>query len=540
MRLIRAVIVHGLDKFLFVFDFCRRFADLADSDPIVLTWKAMLDKKLTCEHLDAGVTQISLPEGLKWFFEFREPSLLARACAPLLFDRVLSLQSMFRPKTIGVLLTGSPGIGKSWFLMYTMYRLAAEPSVPTIILHSAKRAAAHWFRPDGTVATNSNPHGEDLARISDEKSWYLFDANENEIECFPIEAFTLVASSPNRRHYKGFKKQMGTVKLCMPPWTLDELLAVKHLFFYIAADLATENRGKGEEEKRSEVDVVRERYEMAGGIPRTVFTTANEYGSFLRNQSNQSSYLSFDGISDLLTSNVICDEGGNRLSHAIVKNELGDDDNGRFVVVKLSFISKSVAKLFLQAKYGTAAAGYRDAMRSALSWHPAAGGQIFEAGFHKLVELGCAVKLRCVTVNNGKRVATLDLDVEKIKYRQCANPESEAKSALKEGLNYYVVPESPRHAFIDSILVTGGAVWCIQVTVASQRKDFSDEKLQAYFRENFGDTSNVRFLFVVPSLEHFKAPSSYYLAEFNFSENERQPPIQFSGGASSSVEPPQV
>ena len=168
------------------------------------------------------------------------------------------------------------------------------------------------------------------------------------------------------------------------------------------------------------------------------------------------------------------------------------------------------------------------------------GGQLFEAGFHKLVELGCSVKLLCFAVNDGKRGATLDLDVQNIKYKQCANPESEAKSALKEGLNYYIVPESPRHAFIDSILVAHGVLWCIQVTVASRRKDFSDEKLQAYFRENFGDTSNVHFLFVVPSLEHFKAPSSYYLAEFNLFENERQPPIQFSGGASSSVEPPQV
>ncbi len=341
-------------------DLCWFFAGLENSDPIVLTWRRALDKKLTRMPLGAGVTQITRPEGLPWFFDFFKSSLLARSCNAGLYERIQEFKNDRDSDGGGILLTGSPGIGKSWFLMYTIYRLTAEPSVPAIILHSAKHFSAYWFKPDGTVSVIRDPVGVDFIPIVDKNTWYLYDANEDADECFPIRAFTVVAASPNKRHYKGFRKQMGTMRLCMPPWTLDELFAVRGV---LSPKLKNDVLEVTDEE-------MRKRYEMAGGIPRTVFGSCSDFAIFLKTQVEQINKLSFEGISSLLALNIISDEGGNRLSHAVVKNELGDDDNGRFIDVKLSFISTSVAKLFLQAKYGSTAAGYRDAMRSALSWHP--------------------------------------------------------------------------------------------------------------------------------------------------------------------------
>ncbi len=488
---------------------------MADSDPIVLTWKAILDKKLIREDLEAGVTQISLPEGLKWFFDFYGPSILARACNPLLFDRMISLKKDRQINAKGILLTGSPGIGKSWFLMYAMYRLAAEPSVPEIILHSAKHFTAYWFRPDGTVSKIRSPVGDDLITVINKSTWYLYDANESENECFPIEAFTIVASSPNKRHYKGFMKQVGTIKLYMPPWTFDEILAAKVLNVSNHDD-----------------SVLVERYERTGGVPRLIYDAHLKYVNFLDNQKNQISNLTFENISDLCVSTTIPDDISDMLSHAIVKNELADDDGGMFGKVKISFISKHVAGAFFREKFGRQRAMILKAMKFALSWHPAVGGQTFEVGFNRLVELDERVRLRCVAVENGSEGEVVQLDVKNIVYLSCKKPESEANSVFLSESNYYIVPTSSQHAFIDSLLVTGNDVWCIQITVASRRSDFSDAKLNKYFRDYFAKVPNVRFLFVVPSQRHFEAPSietKFYVAELE---------DLLSGSASSSLDPP--
>ncbi len=153
-------VVRAAVALLHIFNLCWCFAELKDSDPVVLTWRAVLEKKLTCDEIGAGVTKITLPKGLKWFFNFMEPHILARACNPLLFDKMRSLKDdkTEESEAMGIL-TGSPGIGKSWFLMYAMYRLAAEPSVPPIILHSSYCDAAYWFKSNGTVSVISQPGG---------------------------------------------------------------------------------------------------------------------------------------------------------------------------------------------------------------------------------------------------------------------------------------------------------------------------------------------------------------------------------------------
>ncbi len=470
---------------------------LPDDDEAVLTWRAILNDDLSVDWLK-NVSKLSLHDGRQWFFNFDMPFVLARDCTSLLFDRVLALKA---EAITGILLTGTPGIGKSWFIMYVIYRLARQKPVPTIILHSAKRDAAYCLRPDGTVAKITGPGGEDLADVSDLKSWYLFDADESKYECFPIPAFTIVAASPNEDHYKGFLKERNRATLWMPPWTLSDLRACRRL---MCPDL--------------EAAELKRRFERAGGVPRTVFGSDRNYEKFLTRQYDQIRRLSVKYIFSLFDLNFVNDESGCQLSHAIVKNELADNDNGDFEAVKLSFISKSVAADFFRAKVGQQGQGIYNMMAVALSKHIGVAGQVFESGFHFLIQLEGRVGLRCVAVIEGKELEHMELAADNIKYMTCGSPENKAMRRQSSSLSYYFVPNSSQHPFVDSILVTGGILWCIQLTVGGRRKGCSGRKLKDYLSHHFQNDPNVRFLFVVPCRKIFTMPvvkTRLYVAEFS-------------------------
>ncbi len=488
-----------------------------------MTWKAVLDKKLACEHLDAGVTQITLPLGLNWFFDFHKPSIFARSCNRLLFDRMRSLKDDDQQEEIGVLLTGPPGIGKSWFLMYTIYRLAAEPSVPKIILHSAKDHTAYLFKPNGTVSKIRNPVGDDLRTVSDKDTWYLFDASEGGDECFPIGVFTIVTASPNRLHYKGFMKQVGTTKLFMPTWTYDEIATVTRRIL--------PNRSDQE---------LKEWYEHAGGVPRIHFGTKSKYLDFLTYQKEQMTNLSLDSVRILLESTSVPDSVGGRLSDAVVKSELADDDGGMFRKIKISYISDAVFADYVEARVVTHIAEIYAAVQFELHSHPGVGGSVFQNAFHAVVKRRHWINLKCVAFDNGVEGTSVDLEVDKIEYLKCESPEVEVCRQSSSKSNKYLVPMSTQHAFIDSILVTGNIVWCIQLTVAREKPEFTDRALTAYMRKHFASMVpntlvpskglkksdvdqglDARFVFIVPSRHHFKTPAvseKFYIAECSFAE----------------------
>eukprot|EP01125_Pyxidicula_operculata_P022264 TRINITY_DN89_c0_g3_i1.p1 TRINITY_DN89_c0_g3~~TRINITY_DN89_c0_g3_i1.p1 ORF type:complete len:168 (-),score=17.62 TRINITY_DN89_c0_g3_i1:291-794(-) len=114
-------------------------------------WNTLLCGKFEIiESKDTSVSVIKLPTGVHWLTE-KSPFLFVRQCDRDLYDIVRKLADD-KSSGKGVIITGNPGIGKSWFLSYCLFRLAQEQKKKTtVFFESVSRNEAWLFNPDGTV-----------------------------------------------------------------------------------------------------------------------------------------------------------------------------------------------------------------------------------------------------------------------------------------------------------------------------------------------------------------------------------------------------
>jgi hypothetical protein len=117
-----------------------------------------------------------------------------------------------------------------------------------------------------------------IEELQDPGNFYLIDPKEDSSEHFIVPAHTILASSPNSKHYKGFIKRKETFTLYMPMWNIEELEAVRHIL-----DSAV-----------TEVDLLG-RFHDLGGRPRSIFgkdvDRRKEFGKITDDVSRMSTEL---------------------------------------------------------------------------------------------------------------------------------------------------------------------------------------------------------------------------------------------------------
>ena len=149
----------------------------------------------------------------------------------------------------GMAISGTPGIGKSMFLFYVLWRLANMELKGTVILRrQLDEEEIYVFQNEGCWITMD--HKDIRLLLKDPNTWYLTDA------LLPPpglpKAITILVSSPSEKYYSEFLKYSHVAPLhYLPVWSLDELKLVAPSY------------------NRSE-DVVKERFDMIGGVPRYV------------------------------------------------------------------------------------------------------------------------------------------------------------------------------------------------------------------------------------------------------------------------------
>jgi ABC-type cobalamin/Fe3+-siderophores transport system ATPase subunit len=146
-------------------------------------------------------------------------------------------------------LTGTPGVGKSAFLFYMLWRLARTQENEMIILHRACDAKQIFVFTKGDCYSTTGLHTIQHM-LYEPTTWYLTDT----LSPPPGQylATTILVASPDRRHYSEFLKHTLGVHLhYLPVWTLDELLILAPKYSLSKA-------------------VVLERFRMIGGIPRFI------------------------------------------------------------------------------------------------------------------------------------------------------------------------------------------------------------------------------------------------------------------------------
>ncbi|CAN0479039.1 unnamed protein product [Ectocarpus sp. 12 AP-2014] len=147
-----------------------------------------------------------------------------------------------------IVVTGTPGIGKSVFGYYLLYllRLAGR----TVVFEQK----GNWYRfSDEGVVEGRFETFMDAGFLDDPAGWYLSDPEDKPREGFT--GTTVVLVSPRKDKTDQFLKQDEAYLLFMPVWSEDELLECRRIIF---------------PHDRSDDDV-RKAFEKVGGVARAVF-----------------------------------------------------------------------------------------------------------------------------------------------------------------------------------------------------------------------------------------------------------------------------
>jgi hypothetical protein len=168
----------------------------------------------------------------------KQRALFIRKCYHELYDIIVK-SPITTTKPLQILLTGTPGIGKSTFLIYFIIRhlyksikasnskenpVISSSGMRDILIFQPARSDNEYYAFAGPNIIRRGTSSDFRAFFSLPTTWYLVDWKP----VFPPKsdnAATLFALSPNSiqdENFKDFEKVLNT-SLCMPVWTHDEL-----------------------------------------------------------------------------------------------------------------------------------------------------------------------------------------------------------------------------------------------------------------------------------------------------------------------------
>ncbi len=215
--------------------------------------------KVTVQELlgGNGAAVLSLPKGCKWLSQGFTKLFKRNFYDRFIRDFLLNFKNTELPQSSSrVLVMGTPGIGKSAFAPYAVYR--ALRMKKTVVYQHRDMPDEYTVLTPGCdkVSVVDKPPPE----LKDRKVVYVVDGMEPR----GAEAFTLLVSSPNKRRVHEWVK-FGE-SYFFPVWTFDELkLLNTHCF-----NSHSESRNTRDSVELTD-SVLAERFEKAGGIPRTIF-----------------------------------------------------------------------------------------------------------------------------------------------------------------------------------------------------------------------------------------------------------------------------
>ena len=123
-------------------------------------------------------------------------------------------------------LTGTPGIGKSFFLLYALCRLGMERYEHPIVFQDSD-GSRHLFYGD---AVQQEKRGCDFREyLHDPKTIFLVDGAVNSLPVVHVNARVFLVTPPDRRVYSSFVKATKRSLIVAPVCTLHELLAVRQI-----------------------------------------------------------------------------------------------------------------------------------------------------------------------------------------------------------------------------------------------------------------------------------------------------------------------
>ena len=201
-----------------------------------------------------GTSILLLPDINCPMFGFEEQSfIVVRDCYPVLFDLIMK-----RASPVRVALAGTPGIGKTCFLIYFLWRLLhselqSSDNFPRVLFHDKERDR-FVIHENGSVLPLIDQPGYAFAQRAHPDIWYLVDSVEPELTVYTN---ILLVAPPDRSLVKHHNKDaIPFATWYMPLWTereIEDLIAL-----------------------RGDSPVIRLNQEKFGNIPRSLFTSQED------------------------------------------------------------------------------------------------------------------------------------------------------------------------------------------------------------------------------------------------------------------------
>ena len=201
---------------------------------------SLQDAKLNGRVLCVGGTQ-----------HFFSHELYVRDCWVEMYE---VMEDMLKSGCQRIVVTGTPGIGKSQFLQYCMWRMAQKNEA---FLHETYPQMVHMYSPGNFATYNYNNIPSGLP--------YLVDLEAETLPFYDYAKwsplFTAIFSSPNPYRFKSMVKMDNSVELIMPPWENEEIFDAHKLISKF---------------RSVDIDLVKSQLAIYGGVPRYVFDKSKE------------------------------------------------------------------------------------------------------------------------------------------------------------------------------------------------------------------------------------------------------------------------
>ena len=390
--------------------------------------------------------------------------------------------------------TGTPGIGKSTFMYYFIWRFLndAEGSLDQNRFNLYIQCAPDevlQFKSGRVLELSGMEARRTLKR--DKKALVLVDMREPD-EPMLCPGIRIVLSSPNPARFKEFSKGVCLI-LYMNPWIYDEILTVWEKLYKDVLSL----------------DEVNEAYRISGGIVRYVLEQNKKAQIVMDKAFSALGGGGVTSLSEYIGSNMANDD---KVTYKILHYSSSDytEENAKLVFSS----GYASSRLFNDLQKGDAVKAIKFMNNNKLGYLQASVGVIFERLAHVLV---CSDGISHI-----RRLRSADADVhEESEYmprKLNFIPKYPIKfSSLSSGTAYskgqYFEPYSGTFKSIDSFSVIGADVFAFQFTVGKSHpiKGEGLEDLVNFVEEKFpSEVSSLRYHLVFispkgkPSTQNFK------------------------------------
>jgi hypothetical protein len=339
---------------------------LMDSDFMELDTTDFQDS-LDPENL--GTRYLALDRFPSWMMD-DSPFIYERKSYCDLYEKIWSEEY----KDMGVIVvTGSPGIGKSVFAVYIMYE-ALKKGMKVVVI-SNRSGMCYIYHPDESVkCCSSIVVSPSLISVLQEKNTLLLvDAATKKSSALPFELCrTIFFSAPSSENLADYEKLSKEVTFHMPVWSLKETLCAHSIYMRLGKD--------------QDLNVIRDRYFTIGGTARFVFGEDVKYKKHLAMTEKAASQTSLSTIRSAKTWDSSKD------SHKIFVQEVsGDYSEGT-----LTFCSKYIQRKVYYCVEANERAEMIKFLRKPKSNDglSAFRGAIFEEEAHRLLANGGEFKTR--------------------------------------------------------------------------------------------------------------------------------------------------